>query len=77
VRADEKVGQYAGARAALRPITLKRLACQEESRARRLRELEVDVCRNPVDLLDAGLPDREFGINHRIDQNRASDGGRV
>ena len=57
VRADEEVGQDAGARPTLRAVTLKCLAREKESRARHLRKFETDIRKNFVYLLDARISD--------------------
>jgi hypothetical protein len=48
VRANEEVGQDAGARPTLRAATLKCLARQKESRARHLHKFETDIRKNFV-----------------------------
>jgi hypothetical protein len=74
---NEEVGQNAGARPTLRAVTLKCFARQKESRARHLHKFETDIRKNFVYLLNARIPDREFGVNDCIDKNRATDGGSV
>jgi hypothetical protein len=61
VRADEEVGQDAGARPTVHAVPLKSLAREKESRARHLHKFETDIRKNFVYLLNPRTPDRELG----------------
>jgi len=71
VCADEEIGQYAAACAAVRAISLKYFAGEEKSGPWNFREPEPCLVYYSVNLLDSGIADREFSIDHRVNKKRA------
>jgi len=59
------------------PIPHKRFAGLKEGGKRRLSKPRAAVRENPVDILDARIPDRKLDIDDRIDQRRTSNCGNV
>ena len=71
---NEEVGKDSAPAAAPVPIRTKRLAGKKECGARNLDEFDGNGRENRFPLFDAPEPDRNFSINHGVDEQRAQQG---